>query len=815
MADDLKRFVEDRPVRARRVSKAERFLRWCRRNPALATASALTMAMLCAVAILSVIFAVREGRNAHELDAALTVSEEQRKRGDYLLAASYLDRGISLCEHGDLSVGLLWLARGLEVAPADAADLRNALRANLADWSRQSASLRGVFRYPGQMALQVLGPDARTLFVVNDAGHAELWDAAVGQRIAELDRDQKEILAVFSSDGRFLVTLRKADGAGRVWDTRTGRPIGAPLPSHGPVKVVGLSPGGKQVLTLGIDNQVRVWDGTFSRHKLEFQPHSGPVAIAAFSPDGTTILTTSGREARLWVAATGQPIGPALQHDQAIAATAFSGNGRFLATGSWDRTAQVWSVVNGQPVGARVKPGKPIDIVALSPDGSTAFFGGAKSGQLWDVAAGTPRGSPGHREDLVGAAFSSDGQTLLTGGKDGTARLWDVTTGKQRGAVLRSRTVANVLFSLEGGNFAVQSGYGGRESFFWEMNRELPSIVNLAAQDKLQAMCFHRDAAVVFTGGGRAAAGEARLWDVVTGKPLGEVLAHPAAVSAVAVSPDGSTLLTGCNDGMARLWDAATSRPLGPSIRHEKEVWGVAFSPDGTSILTCSSDRTARRWDLATRQAVGAAWQHPDQVLALAPSLDGRYLLTGGADHVARLWSLAGEPHQRPLQHYDWVISVAVSPDGKIALTGCDDTTARFWDTTTGKALGLPLAHQDAVCAVTFNPGSDFAATACEDNTARRWDVATSRAIGPPLAHGDRVIALAFRADGKALVTGCADRTVRVWNLPAPVVGPAEQITLWVQVITGQELDAAGAARLLDAAEWHERRGRLQGTPTI
>jgi WD40 repeat protein/serine/threonine protein kinase len=591
MAEDLKRFVEDRPVKARRVSEAERFLRWCRRNPTLAAASALTLAMLCVVAILSVVFAVREGRHAHELDSALTVSEERRNKADYRLAESYLDRGISLCEHGELSVGLLWLARGLEVAPADAADLQNALRANLADWSRQSASLRGVFRYPGQLALQVLGPDARTVFVVNDAGQAELWDAAAGQRITELDRDQKEILAAFSSDGRFLVTLRKADGAGRVWDTRTGRPIGASLPSHGPVKVVGLSPGGKQVLTLGIDNKVRLWEGAFSRPAHEFQPHSGQVAVAAFSPDGKTILTTCGREARLWVAATGQPIGPALQHDQAIAATTFSGDGRFLATGSWDRTAQVWSVETGQPVGARVKHGKAVVIVALSPDGSTAFFGSGNRGQLWDVVAGTPRGSPlGHRNHLVGAAFSSDGQTLLTASSDGTVRLWDVTTGRQRGAALPCRHPRNVVFSLQGGHFAVESRYGGGnlgEVRFWEMNHERPTVVSLAAPDNFHAMCFHRDATVVFTGSGRAGAGEARLWDLATGKPLGEALAHPAAVRAVAVSPDGSTLLTGCDDGMVRLWDAATSRLLGPTMRHEREVRGVAFSPDGRSILTC------------------------------------------------------------------------------------------------------------------------------------------------------------------------------------------------------------------------------------
>ncbi len=810
-AEDLRRFLRGDPILARPVGRAEKLWRWCRRNPALAAASVLTMAALLAVAIVSAVFAVRESRHAHELSSALKASEKHRNKAAYLLAESYLERGINLCEQGEHSRGMLWLARGLEIVPADAADLQHALRANLADWSGRSASLRGVFRYPGEFALQVLGPDARTVFVVNAAGHAELWDAAAGKRIAELDRNQQDILAAFSSEGRTIVTMRKADGAGKIWDTVTGRPIGAPLPAHGPVKVAALGPGGKQALTLGADNSVRVWDGISAKPHLEFRPHAGPVAVAAFSPDGKTILTTSGKEARLWAAASGQQIGSALQHDQAIAATTFSGDGRFVATGGWDRTAQVWSADTGKPVGVRVTHRKAVEIVALSPDGSTAFFGGDSSGQLWDVAAGTPKGSSlAHRNRLSAAAFSSDGQTLLTGGLDASARLWDVATAKPRGAALQCPgTVSVVAFNLQGGKFATESRYDG-ELRFWDMDQGPPSAVRLSSSDKLYAMKFHRDAAVAITGSGRPGAGEARLWDLATGKPLGKALAHPAAVRAVGVSPDGSTLLTGDDDGVVRLWDAADSRLRGSTIRHAQSVRDVAFSADGKSFFTCSSDKSAQHWDLNTCQATGPARQHPGQVLALAPSSDGRFVLTGGSDSVGRLWSLTGTPDQRPLQHHDWVISVAMSGDGKIALTGSDDTVARLWDTATGKAMRLPLVHRDAVSAVTFSPDNNFAATGCEDKTARRWDIATGRAIGPPLAHDDFVIALAFRADGKALVTGCADKTVRVWNLPAPARGSSEQITLWIQVITGQELDAAGAARLLDAAEWHERQRRLE-----
>jgi WD40 repeat protein len=71
-------------------------------------------------------------------------------------------------------------------------------------------------------------------------------------------------------------------------------------------------------------------------------------------------------------------------------------------------------------------------------------------------------------------------------------------------------------------------------------------------------------------------------------------MAHPARVRAVAFSPDGQTVLTGCDDGGARLWDAATGKPVGPPVRHQPAVRFVAFRPDGKTILTGSSDKLIR-----------------------------------------------------------------------------------------------------------------------------------------------------------------------------------------------------------------------------
>jgi tetratricopeptide (TPR) repeat protein len=269
--------------------------------------------------------------------------------------------------------------------------------------------------------------------------------------------------------------------------------------------------------------------------------------------------------------------------------------------------------------------------------------------------------------------------------------------------------------------------------------------------------------------------GEARLWDVLTGKPVGPPLRHQRVVMAVAFSPDGRTALTGSRDGTARLWEAATGKEL-RVFKHPDGVLAVAFSPDGRRVLTGGEDRTARLWDVQTGRAVGVPFHHEQEVLAVAFSPDGRTVLTGGMDKTARLWNpLTGRPTGVTLHHQSWVRSVAFSPDGHTLLTGSGDDTARLWDTATGESIGAPFRHQSSVFAASFSP------------------------------------------DGTTVLTGSRDRTARLWRRGAPLVGEVERIRLWAQAITGAEMVVTGAeledvevVHNLDARTWQERIRRMQ-----
>ena len=144
LAEDLRRYLGDRPIVARRASAAEQARRWCRRNPALAAATAVVAAALVAVTVLSVLYAGQQRLFALEQAKATRKITTSLAESNRLLAMRNFDRGQAAFEKGQVGPGLLWMIESWRSA-VEGDDLvwQHAARANLAAWRAPVSEAQG------------------------------------------------------------------------------------------------------------------------------------------------------------------------------------------------------------------------------------------------------------------------------------------------------------------------------------------------------------------------------------------------------------------------------------------------------------------------------------------------------------------------------------------------------------------------------------------------------------------------------------------------------------------------------------------------
>jgi tetratricopeptide (TPR) repeat protein len=190
---------------------------------------------------------------------------------------------------------------------------------------------------------------------------------------------------------------------------------------------------------------------------------------------------------------------------------------------------------------------------------------------------------------------------------------------------------------------------------------------------------------------------------------------HRAAVNSARFSPDGQRVVTASDDRTARLWDSVSGKPIGEPMKHEDVVNSAQFSPDGQRVVTASQDQTARLWDSASSKQIGEPMKHEDGVYSAQFSPDGQRVVTASGT-AARLWDAAtGKPIGEPMKHESRVNSAQFSPDGQRVVTGSSDYTARLWDALSGKPVGEPMKHEGGLTFAEFSSDGKRVVTASVD----------------------------------------------------------------------------------------------------
>lgn len=501
--------------------------------------------------------------------------------------------------------------------------------------------------------------------------------------------------------------------------------------------------------------------------------HTDVVSAIRISIDGKYLLSGSwDKSIRLWDLISGKELRSFHGHNDQIKSVCFSPDGKYLLSGSQDQTLRLWEVASGREIRVFLGHTSDVNSVCFSPDGRYALSGAGDIGmdekhliRLWEIDNGKEvKTFQGHTHYVNSVCFSPDGRNILSGSWDKTLRLWDVTSGKE---IRQFQGHTNIITSV----------------------------------------CFSPDGRYLLSGSWDQTI---RLWDALTGRELQVYRGHTGWVNSVCFSFDSRYFLSGSNDCTLRLWEIGRSNEI-RVFRSNGWIQSVCFSADGRYAISGKSDNTIsiyeityenpNQWQpyLSRLQSLGVLNEaeqefqelfHQAQAVAKSNDKLQIYLILRKAQYLQGY-----ERDERLLEflnvygrknggkmiglHDTWlkrnytcntnkdenesIQSVCFSPDGRYVLSY--NRILQLREIASGNIIRTFQSHTAWDNHICFSPDGQYVLSASRDNTLHLWDVKSGNELRVFQGHTNYVNCVCVSPDGKFVLSGSLDKTIRIWEL--------------------------------------------------
>ncbi len=772
MADDLRRAVRGDPIKARPISRAEKFRRWCRRYPAVASLATAVALLLMITAVGAVTWGVRENVLRKEADDNAASALDN-------LVRNYVARGNDRVLKTDYLGSLPFLTRAWELESANGE--REAIhRLRLGSLLDQCPQLVSVKATDQPVVACKFSPDNRLAGCAAQDGRILVWEIATGRELVSEKIDSAVSRIAFAPDNRFLASGH-ADGSIRLWDLESDSLVATFGDHQSWIIQLAFDETGR-LLSSSNDGFARVREIPGGELVAEFL-HEQPAKRARLLQDGKTLIVASwgGRDFStaswlvLWdLEQPDEPVKRILlpwkvdllelneSQDMLLAVSRYRENqasqlklwnlddmeaepvtieldsnclhAEFLK----DRDGILVVDANGQlqtytvdsgVLASEVDTGIKVACAEVDPAQQLAALGGVGNQvTIWDYAQQTTVCAPLlHANQVLDVAFSVNSRYAMTFGQDGFIKIWDI------------RPSPNQYVFEDGDHFGQY---------------------RLSHSGKLAAVCNQH--------------GRVSLLAMPQGKPTGVVFPHPqdTTVWSCDFGPDDLRLVTSSHDGIARLWDVPTGNKLSEfRASPEHGLLQIRFSADGDRLIASQYRRasdgrpidttkptSAIVWDTATGEEV-AKLPHSHFVSRIEPGPQGQYVATIGMDRAVHVWDLqSGERMGQPLHQMinpQFAQDCEFGPWGNQLMTCGGDFNCFVWDFMTGEQLTGPLQHRTSVSHAQFHPHGSTPVTASDDGRILFWGPGSNPELLQVIrTFGTEIEQIGFDAEGQFFFTG-------------------------------------------------------------
>lgn len=762
LAEDITRFLNHEPIRARPPSTIYRMVKFVRKHRVGVFSWLTFAAIIVAAAVVAGILAFQAERRRQETEELRLKAKRDFSRAD-LRIASELGRS------GRQADAVAHLCRALRNDPENRAAVQKLVHAlAYSGFPIQSAAPQRVFsdscevsfvsrdhliaRTRGGRVQLIVDGDQRELLAT---GATELSLSEKGKRLAVRVGDEDWLVydlqgtrvadgisgerGVLTEEGDYLVCVDERSPHSLVAHPLHEGSEAWEVIGETPVTALAASRGGNRIAVGHEDGRVKAFAGN---GKLLWEEHLSSVPVTQVEMVRGALLAAGGKEVLLekrgFTSASNR-----YSFKDSVAELALSANGKVaaFAAGTELRVCGV----DGDDLQEH-RFDIEVDRLAFGPKAEHLYVA-LKGGQIFEleVESGRLLGLPlRHRRSVIGMTVTA-GEVVVAAG-NGIVRRWQRGTAGAQLAQFNHGGERPTWVGFSDSTSNVMSGTIDGRAFVWDSDGKKVRIperligpqVPLRTTKSGLILVFHTDDLTLST------------WNGWAFSNAGQPVSVGGWILGAIPSEDGRLAVTANKDGSVSCWDLVEGK--------ERHRWSGLHPAVGNRKI----------WeDLGAR---GAA--------TLEMSSDGRYAVVAAGASAGYILRLSAPYQVVKLPHAGPVRWIGLNPAGTVVASASVDNTVRLWSFPEGKALHGALRHQDGCSEWGLRgrfsqDGERLVTTGSYDNTARVWDVASGQLAIDPLPHPDVARAIGIDPERRRIVTGCDDGITRLWDTETgALIGP-------------------------------------------